>query len=92
MVNAQNIAINSPVQGTAADLIKLAMVKIQKRLDDSSLNAKMLMQVHDELVFECPSELEKVQEIIKDSMENAMDIGVPLKVAIGHGTNWLEAH
>ncbi|SMF33884.1 DNA polymerase I [Pseudobacteriovorax antillogorgiicola] len=93
LANAQNIAINSPVQGTAADLIKIAMVKIQKKLDDSQLSAKMLMQVHDELVFECPrSELEALQTIIKKSMETAMDIGVPLKVAIGYGTNWLEAH
>ena len=93
LANAQNIAVNSPVQGTAADLIKLAMIKVQNRLDDLSLNAKMLMQVHDELVFECPkSELDEVQSIIRESMEQAMDIGVPLKVAIGLGTNWLEAH
>ena len=71
----------------------MAMIKVQNRLDDLSLNAKMLMQVHDELVFECPkSELDEVQTIIKESMEQAMDIGVPLKVAIGFGTNWLEAH
>lgn len=93
MSAAQNIAINSPVQGTAADIIKVAMVKIQKRLEDSKVNAKMLMQVHDELVFECESsQVDQLKMIVKDSMESAVDIGVPLKVSIGSGQNWLDAH
>ena len=93
LANAQNIAVNSPVQGSAADLIKLAMIEIQKKLDDSSLDARMLLQVHDELVFEClEAEQDAVQEIIRACMENALDIGVPLKVEVGIGSNWLEAH
>lgn len=93
LANAQNIAVNSPVQGSAADLIKVAMANVQKKLDDSQLNARMLLQVHDELVFECPqNELDQVRELIKDVMEHALDIGVPLKVDVGFGQNWLEAH
>ena len=91
--NAQNIAINSPVQGSAADLIKAAMVKTQKKLDESKLHAKMLLQVHDELVFECPEEnVDEVMSIIKSSMESAIEIKVPLKVEMGVGNTWLEAH
>jgi DNA polymerase-1 len=92
-VNAQNVAVNSPIQGSAADLIKIAMAKIQNRLDESKLKAKMLLQVHDELVFECPnSELKSLEAIVKDAMEHAMNLRVPLVVEIGHGRNWLEAH
>ena len=90
---AQNIAVNSPVQGSAADLIKLAMIRIQKQLDESSLGAKMLLQVHDELVFECPrSEVAATAELVKREMEAALMLDVPLKVDVGSGSNWLEAH
>ncbi|MFW7379501.1 MAG: DNA polymerase I [Oligoflexus sp.] len=93
LANAQNMAVNSPVQGSAADLIKIAMADVQKKLDEFALSAKMLLQVHDELVFECPrNELDQVQTLIKDAMEHALDIGVPLKVEVGSGQNWLEAH
>ncbi len=93
LANAQNIAVNTPVQGSAADLIKLAMIKLDQQFARHSLHAKLLMQVHDELIWECPkNELEQVQKIIKESMETAMDIGVPLKITIGVGSNWLEAH
>ncbi|MBF0440920.1 MAG: DNA polymerase I, partial [Oligoflexales bacterium] len=93
VVGAQNIAVNSPVQGSAADLIKIAMIKVQKNLLSSNLHAKMLLQVHDELVFECPNEeLEAAMRLVKETMENAMKLDVPLVVDIGHGVNWLEAH
>ncbi|MCX6128262.1 MAG: DNA polymerase I, partial [Proteobacteria bacterium] len=93
LANAQNIAVNSPVQGSAADLIKRAMAELQKKLEDSSFGAKMLLQVHDELVFECPRhEVEAVMQLIQSEMEQAMDLGVPLKVDLGFGENWLEAH
>ena len=91
--HAQNIAVNSPVQGTAADLIKLAMIRVQKKLEESPYRAKMLLQVHDELVFECPeSELAQVMPLIALEMEQAFDLGVPLKVDVSSGKNWLEAH
>ena len=90
---AQNVATNTPVQGSAADLIKLAMVDIQKKLDESSLNVKMLLQVHDELVFEClKDDLAAAENLIRTSMESALALAVPLVVDIGHGANWLDAH
>lgn len=93
LANAQNIAVNTPVQGSAADLIKMAMIKLDQEFKRERLSIKLLMQVHDELIWECPKkELEQAQKIIKESMESAMDIGVPLKIAIGVGSNWLEAH
>lgn len=93
VVNAQNIAVNSPVQGSAADLIKLAMIKVQSSLLKGNYRTKMLLQVHDELVFESPvDELENAQQLVKASMEEAMDLDVPLLVDIGHGKSWLEAH
>jgi DNA polymerase-1 len=92
-VNAQNIAVNSPIQGSAADLIKIAMIKIQKQLDESDLTARMLLQVHDELVFECPkSEVDQLSQLVRQHMENAMSLDVPLIVDIGQGRDWLEAH
>jgi DNA polymerase-1 len=92
-VNAKNMAVNSPIQGSAADLIKIAMIKIFKQMQEMNLKAKMLLQVHDELVFECPkSEVEELKTLVKDSMENAMALKVPLDVEIGYGSNWLEAH
>lgn len=94
LANAQNMAVNSPVQGSAADLIKIAMINIQKKLDESGFSAKMLLQVHDELVFECPgSELDEVAKLVKQTMESALpSLDVPLKVQVGSGHNWLEAH
>ncbi len=92
---AERNAINMPIQGTAADMIKLAMINIHKELKNSGLNAKMILQVHDELVFDVPlNELNDIQPIIKRCMENAMELpgGVPLHVATGSGHNWLQAH
>jgi len=90
---AERTAINTPIQGTAADLIKVAMIQIHRRLKDLNLSTKMIMQVHDELVFECPEgELERASGIIREGMEGVMDCSVPLKVSITHGRNWNEAH
>lgn len=90
---AENMAKNSPIQGSAADLIKIAMIQLITNLEKSELHTKLLLQVHDELVFECPkSELETVLPLIKSSMESAMDLKVPLIVDIDSGNNWLEAH
>ncbi len=91
--SAERDAINTPVQGTAADLIKLAMVKVDRALKVAGLKTKMILQIHDELLFDVPlEEVEKVKEIVKREMEGAMDIGIPLEVGIGVGKNWLEAH
>ncbi len=90
---AERDAINTPVQGTAADLIKLAMIKVDRALKAAGLKAKMILQIHDELLFDVPvEEAEQVKEIVRREMEGAMDIGVPLVVDIGAGKNWLEAH
>ena len=87
----ERTATNSPIQGSAADLIKIAMIRVDRRLRDQRLQSKMLLQVHDELVFEVPpSELEVVQVLVKDEMEGAASLSVPLVVDIGIGTNWLE--
>ena len=92
---AERNAINMPIQGTAADMIKLAMIAIHRELKKEQLNTRMILQVHDELVFDVPvSELNIVKPIIKYCMENAMLLphGVPANVEIGSGGNWLEAH
>ena len=95
---AERNAVNAPIQGSAADIIKIAMINIHKKLtspnpDGSSWKSKMLLQVHDELVFDVHnSELEKIQPMIKHEMENAFITDVPLEVEIGMGKNWLEAH
>ena len=93
VVNAENIAVNSPIQGSAADLIKIAMIRIQKLLADRRTGARMLLQVHDELVFECPRESSaEVSALIRGAMESAMKLDVPLVVEVGIGDNWLDAH
>jgi DNA polymerase-1 len=90
---AERNAINAPIQGTAADIIKIAMVRIQKRLEQENLQAKMTMQVHDELNFTVPkTELESVRKLVVDEMENAIQLKVPLIADCGVGANWLEAH
>ncbi len=86
-------AVNAPIQGSAADIIKLAMININKRLKNEKLETKMMLQVHDELVFETPKkEIEKCVKIIRHEMENVFDLRVKLKVDINYGNNWLEAH
>ncbi|MFT5234555.1 MAG: DNA polymerase-1, partial [Candidatus Krumholzibacteriia bacterium] len=89
----ERIAVNTPIQGTAADLIKLAMLRISAALKESDTNALLLLQVHDELVLEVPKqELEAVQKIVREGMEGAMDLKVPLVVDMHSGANWAEAH
>ena len=90
---AERNAVNAPIQGSAADIIKLAMIAVQKALDSQKLRTKMLLQVHDELVFDVyKPELEQVKELVKSAMENAFTLSVPLDVDLGVGENWLEAH
>ncbi|MDI6688568.1 MAG: DNA polymerase, partial [Desulfobacterales bacterium] len=90
---AERLAINTPIQGTAADLIKIAMINIWKRLKEGNLKMRMILQIHDELLFEVPeTELEPAKKLIKNDMENALSLSVPLKVDIGWGKNWAEAH
>ncbi len=90
---AERNAVNAPIQGTAADVIKIAMVKIADRLKREGLKAEMLLQVHDELNFNVPlDEVERVKTLVKEEMEGAMALSVPLRVDIGVGQNWLEAH
>jgi len=90
---AERNAINTPIQGTAADIIKIAMVRIGNELIGRELKTKMIIQVHDELDFDVhPSELEQVKEIVRTSMEQAVNLSVPLLVDMNEGRNWLEAH
>jgi DNA polymerase-1 len=90
---AERDAINTPIQGSAADLIKVAMVKVDHALKAQALRARMVLQIHDELVFDVPrQEVEQVKEIVNREMANAIDFGVPLEVGIGVGENWLDAH
>ncbi len=90
---AERLAINTPVQGTAADLIKIAMINIWKNLEKKGFEARMLLQIHDELLFESPeNEIKSVSDLIRNEMEEALFLSVPLKVDIGYGKNWAEAH
>ena len=87
----ERVAANSPIQGSAADLIKIAMIRIDKQLTDQRFNAKMLLQVHDELVFEAPSEeLLRLRDLVRNEMEHAAELSVPLVVDVGTGSNWVE--
>ncbi len=89
----ERVARNMPIQGTAADIIKLAMVRVEKRLTEEGLDAKLIMQVHDELIVEAKEEIsKKVAEILKFEMENAVSMSVPMKVDVGIGKTWLLAH
>lgn len=90
---AERNAINSPIQGTAADIIKMAMVNIHNELKNKGLKSEMILQVHDELVFDVPAEeLDELMVLVKKEMENAVKLDVPLMVEVGSGKNWLEAH
>lgn len=90
---AERTAVNTPLQGTAADLIKLAMIEIFRGLKKTGLKTRMLLQVHDELVFECPpEELDAAMELVKSDMEGVYRLKVPLKVNVNWGKNWTEAH
>ncbi len=90
---AERNAVNAPIQGSAADIIKIAMIRIHEQLSLGNFRTKMLLQVHDELVFDVyKPELEEVKTMIKSEMENAFELAVPLVVDLGQGYNWLEAH
>ncbi|WP_333600961.1 DNA polymerase I [Flavobacterium sp.] len=90
---AERNAVNAPIQGSAADIIKIAMINIHKKLTSENWQSKMLLQVHDELVFDVHnSEVEKIKPMIKHEMENAFKLAVPLEVELGIGKDWLEAH
>lgn len=90
---AERNAVNAPIQGSAADIIKLAMINIHKKLKEGNYRTKMLLQVHDELVFDVyKPELEEIKTLVKKEMENAFIMDVPLEVDLGVGQNWLEAH
>jgi DNA polymerase-1 len=90
---AERNAVNAPIQGSAADIIKLAMINIHQRFEKEQFKSRMLLQVHDELVFDAhKDELEIIKPIIKEEMENAYQLSVPLDVDMGIGQNWLEAH
>jgi DNA polymerase-1 len=92
-VFAENAALNTPVQGSAADIIKRAMIDLERELESSKLQGRMLLQVHDELVLECPErELADTTALLKRCMEQAVKLSVPLRVDVGAGANWLEAH
>jgi DNA polymerase-1 len=90
---SERVAVNTPVQGTAADIIKLAMLRIRRDLVQAGMQTRMILQVHDELLFDVPErELEGAQEMVRAAMESAMTLAVPLQVDMGTGANWLEAH
>lgn len=90
---AERNAINAPIQGSAADVIKLAMISVFSKMQKANVKSKLLLQVHDELVFDVhKDEIEIMREIVTESMENAVQIGIPLKVELGFGEDWLEAH
>jgi DNA polymerase-1 len=89
----ERAAINMPIQGTAADMIKIAMINIFNDFKKNKIKSKMLLQVHDELVFEVhKEELEEVQKIVMRNMKNAIKLNVPVEVEIGYGKNWFDAH
>ncbi|AKO94379.1 DNA polymerase I [Priestia filamentosa] len=89
---AERTAMNTPIQGSAADIIKKAMLEVQKRLKEEELEAKLLLQVHDELIFEAPtSEIEKLQKLVPEVMEHAIELSVPLKVDHAYGETWFDA-
>ena len=90
---AERMAINMPIQGTAAEMIKLAMISIHKKMKQEQLESMMILQIHDELIFEVPeSEIEKLQSIVIHEMESALPLNVPVGVDWGVGDTWYEAH
>jgi DNA polymerase-1 len=90
---AERNAINAPIQGSAADIVKKAMIDVQQEMDKRGMQSRMLLQVHDELVFDMhKSESEELKSLVKEKMEQTITLKVPLTVDIGEGINWLEAH
>jgi DNA polymerase-1 len=90
---AERTAINAPIQGTSADIIKLAMINVDRRLTEEGLKSRMVLQIHDELMFDAiPEELERLKQLVTEEMENVITLSIPLTVECNHGNNWLEAH
>ena len=90
---AERVAVNMPIQGTQADMIKIAMINILNAIRDQGMLSLMVLQVHDELVFEVPKmEMEAMRTLIRDKMINALPLSIPLEVEINEGPNWLDAH
>jgi len=90
---AERNAVNAPIQGSAADIIKVAMVRLFKRVNEEGFRSRMVMQVHDELVFDVyPGEESRLSEVVKEEMERVIELSVPLTVDCQYGENWLEAH
>ena len=91
--HAERNAINAPIQGTAADMIKIAMVNIHQEMAKTGIRSQLIMQVHDELVFEVhKDELEELSSIVESQMKNAIPMKVPIEIDLGTGKNWLAAH
>jgi len=92
-IAAENMAVNTPIQGAAADIVKRAMLAVHAALGQRGLQAKLLLQVHDELVLDVPDdERVEVERLVRDAMTTAAELRVPLEVSLGVGDNWLEAH
>ena len=90
---AERNAINAPIQGTSADIIKLAMINVSRRIQDEKMQSRMVLQIHDELVFDTvPEEVDRLQQIVREEMENVIELSIPLTVECNYGNNWLEAH
>ena len=90
---AERNAINAPIQGTSADIIKLAMINVSRRIQEEGLQSRMVLQRHDELVFDAaPQEIDMLQQIVREEMENVIELSIPLTVECNYGKNWLEAH
>lgn len=90
---SERVAVNSPIQGSAADLIKVAMINIHRAMKERNMRSKMTLQVHDELVFDVfKPELEELRELVVDKMVHAIEMNVPIEAEVGTGMNWLEAH
>jgi DNA polymerase-1 len=89
---AERMALNAPIQGSAADIIKMAMLAVDRAIRDQGLKSRMLLQVHDELIFEvAPGEFEALRDLVSTEMANAARLGVPLEVSIGSGSSWWDA-
>ena len=90
---AERNAVNAPIQGTAADIIKLAMIRVDQRIEEAGLKSRMVLQIHDELMFDAlPEEVPQLKKIVVEVMENVLKLSVPLTVECSDGKNWLEAH
>ena len=91
--NAERNAVNAPIQGTSADIIKLAMIAIDRRMAAEGMKSRMVLQIHDELLFEVrKDELERMQALVVQEMEHVLELSIPLTVECNYGTNWLESH